>query len=120
MSLIQKDQYSRWFEGETDDDEVADDYPSDVEEGFDLWALPGTIELGHVQTTSAAVLEGHARTGRLLSFPNWLQVGGLAVKCSTCIHFLQHRVPYLRNVRTDSGVLKRRIVRSLSSWYYLN
>ncbi|KZO98547.1 hypothetical protein CALVIDRAFT_27422 [Calocera viscosa TUFC12733] len=79
------DQFMIWDE-EADDGIM--DYPSDVEEGERAaypYELPRNIELGTVPATGVtAEVEG---TGRMLSFPNWLQ----------------HKVAGLKNTATEGN-----------------
>lgn len=58
---------------EDDDDEGVDDYPSDWED-MDTNNLSGYIQLGTVPTTNFAPSEKRYGTGRIISFPNWIQV----------------------------------------------
>ncbi|KAJ6594273.1 hypothetical protein B0H19DRAFT_1246959 [Mycena capillaripes] len=71
-------------EGDDEDAELdsASDYPSDWEDNMRTSALPGYIELGCVPTTNFTSKESETSgTGRMLSFPNWIQhqVGKLSV-----------------------------------------
>ncbi|EJT99284.1 hypothetical protein DACRYDRAFT_23879 [Dacryopinax primogenitus] len=70
---------------ETDDSYT--DYPSDIEDVNSYpYTLPRNIELGTVSATGIDT-EGGTRTGRMLSFPNWLQ----------------HQVTGLKNTRAEGN-----------------
>lgn len=68
-----------------DDDDIEIDYPSDWEEGttwdgkpypVSIDQIPMNINLGNVQTTNFFKTSeaGDHGTGRIISFPNWIQV----------------------------------------------
>jgi hypothetical protein len=86
------DKYSDEEDSDEDEDEDEDggwdrysekDYPSDWETVIDengiarpkdTFSLSGTIPLGTVPTVSPAGNDPESNTGRIITFPNWIQV----------------------------------------------
>jgi hypothetical protein len=82
-----------------EDDEGVDDYPSDWEKVMDEkgdleWmntsSISPHIHLGSVPTSGGSMSAACHGTGRILSFPNWVQVNILGVSKPISNHGLSH------------------------------
>lgn len=61
---------------DNDEEETQQDYPSDWEPEWSTDTLPPYIGFGVVPTTGIHASQDKVpNTGRILTFPNWIQVG---------------------------------------------
>jgi hypothetical protein len=74
----------RLGDNEEDEDGHRINNPSDYGSQADFHEIPGYINVGIVPTTDGAVKSAQLSTGRIIAFPDWLQVGACCPWESFC------------------------------------